>query len=105
MEHSVNRRPVLIRNISTHAAWGLQQTKEKRGAAFFHYIRDDTYICSIFREKILLSVFHELNEVQLFIVRLPSKPQVTKFFLFACRRLAPLEQIKTLHILTVKIKT
>ena len=87
------------------AAWGLQQTKENRQCSFFHGTGDDTYICSIFGEKILHPAFRGLKEMQLFIELSQRKPQGMTFLLFVCRRFAPLEQIKTLHILTVKIKT
>ena len=38
--------------------------KKIDSAAFFHETGDDTYICSIFGEKILHSVFYELSKVQ-----------------------------------------
>ena len=85
---------------------GAYNGRKKRGsAAFFHGTGDDTYICSIFEEKILHPAFRGLKEMQLFIELSQRKPQGMTFLLFVCRRFAPLEQINTLHILTVKIKT
>ena len=78
--------------------------KKIDSAAFFYEIRVDTYICSIFGEKILHPVFRGLKEMQLFIELSQRKPQGMTFLLFVCRRFAPLEQINTLHIPTVKIK-
>ena len=72
---------------------------------FFMEFKDDTYICSIYKGKILHPAFHEIKDVQLFIEQLPRKPQGMTLLLFVCCRFAPLEQINTLHILTVKIKT
>ena len=82
-------------------------TDEKKEAVqlFFMEPGDDTYICSIFEEKILHPAFRGLKEMQLFIELSQRKPQGMTFLLFVCRRFAPLEQINTLHILTVKIKT
>lgn len=81
-------------------------TDEKnKQCSFFMGIGDDTYICSIFGEKILHPVFLGLREMQLFIELSQRKPQGMTLLLFVCRRFAPLEQINTLHILKVKIKT
>ena len=79
--------------------------KKIDSAAFFYEIRVDTYICSILGEKILHHVFLGLKEMQLFMETLPRRPLYSIFLLFVCRRFAPLEQINTLHIPTVKIKT
>lgn len=38
--------------------------ERKRNAAFLHGFHGDTYICTILKEKILHSVNHELNNVQ-----------------------------------------
>ena len=84
---------------------GLQLTKENRQCSFFYEIRVDTYIDAIFGEKVLHPVFLGLREMQLFMETLPRRPQYPMFLLFVCRRFAPLEQINTLHILTIKIKT
>ena len=38
--------------------------ERERDAAFLHGFQGDTYICTILKEKILHSVYHELNNVQ-----------------------------------------
>ena len=79
--------------------------ERKRDAAFFMGIGVDTYICSISKGKILHPAFHEIKDLQLFIEQSPRRPLFTTLLLFVGCRFAPLEQINTLHILTVKIKT
>ena len=79
--------------------------ERERNAAFLHGFQGDTYIDAIFGEKVLHPVFLGLREMQLFMETLPRRPQYPMFLLFVCRRFAPLEQINTLHILTIKIKT
>lgn len=79
--------------------------ERERDAAFFMEFMDDTYICSICKGKILHPAFHGLKDLQLFIEQSQRKPQGMTLLLFVCCRFAPLEQINTLHILTVKIKT
>ena len=88
------------KNISTYAAWGLQLTKEKKDAAFFMEIGDDTYICSIFKGKILHPAFHGLYGLQPFVGTL----QCSIYLSFVCRRFAPLELMNTLFRLIVETK-
>lgn len=38
--------------------------RKKKNAVFFHEFQDDTYICTILKEKIMHSVNHELSNVQ-----------------------------------------
>ena len=92
------------KNISTYAAWGLQLTKEKRDAAFFMEIRDDTYICSIFKGKILHPAFHELYGLQPFVGTLPRMQKCSISLSFVCRRFAPLELMNTLFRFIVETK-
>lgn len=79
--------------------------ERKRDAAFFMEIGGDTYICSIYKGKILHPAFHEIKELQPFIEQSPIRPLFTTLLLFVGCRFAPLEQINTIHVFRVKIKT
>ncbi len=59
--------------------------ERERNAAFLHGFQGDTYICTILKEKTLLSVYLEVANVQLFYGR-------NFISSFVCGRLAPHEQ-------------
>ena len=92
------------KNISTYAAWGLQLTKEKKDAAFFMEIGDDTYICSIFKGEILHPAFHGLYGLQPFVGTLPKMQKCSISLSFVCRRFALLELMNTLFQFTMETK-